>query len=85
MFFLIEYDRPRGTIVELREFDGFLRKAAEDARLAVELALNNRGIDHEVVLLDAADKEALMRTHSRYFEDLAELARTKIGSDKNNL
>ncbi|MGC9997426.1 MAG: hypothetical protein ABSE79_19080 [Terriglobia bacterium] len=40
MFFLIEYDRPRGVIVQLREFDPASRRLAEDARLELELELN---------------------------------------------
>jgi hypothetical protein len=73
MFFLIEYDRPRGSIVRLLEFDPASRQLAEDARLELELDLNRKAIEHEVVILDAPNKEALLRTHSRYFESLAEL------------
>jgi len=65
MFFLIEYDRPRGAIVQLREFDAASRQLAEDVRLELELDLNRRGVEHEVVILDAPSKEALRRTHSR--------------------
>jgi hypothetical protein len=75
MLFLIEYDRPSGTIVQLREFDDSPRHVAEDARLNLELSLNRQDIQHEVVLLDASSEEALRRTHGRYFEDVAELAR----------
>lgn len=75
MLFLIEYDRPRGSIVQLREFDGASRVVAEDARLKLELDLKRQGVEHEVVLLDAPSKEALRRTHSRYFESVVELAR----------
>ena len=75
MLFLIEYDRPSGTIVQLREFDGASRRVAEDARLSLELDLHRRGIEREVVLLDARSMEALRHTHSRYFESVAELAR----------
>jgi hypothetical protein len=75
MLFLIEYDRPRGSIVQLREFDDASRAVAEDERLRLELGLKRQGIEHEVVLLDAPSKEALRRTHSRYFESVVELAR----------
>jgi hypothetical protein len=77
MLFLIQYDRARGAIVQMKEFDGASRKAAEDARLELELSLNGRGIQDEVVILDAPNKEALRRTHSRYFESLAELVRAQ--------
>lgn len=78
MLFLVEYNRPHGTIVQLREFDDSLRHVAEDARLDLELRLNRQGIQHEVVLLDAPSEEALRHTHGRYFEDLAELARGPV-------
>ena len=73
MFFLIEYDRYRGRIVTFKAFDASERKNAEKSRLEIELDLNRRGIEHEVVLLDAASEEAVRRTHRRYFEDLSEL------------
>jgi hypothetical protein len=75
MLFLIEYDRPRGMIVQLRVFADSSRNAADDARLNLELTLNHRGIQHEVVLLEASSEEALRHTHGRYFEDIAALAR----------
>ena len=75
MLFLIEYDRPRGSIVQLREFDAASRQLADETRLNLELDLKRQGIEHEVVLLDAPSKEALRHTHSRYFEDVVELAR----------
>jgi hypothetical protein len=73
MIFLIEYDRNRGRIITFREFDDSQRKKADDSRLEMELDLNRRGIQHEVVILEAETEEALRRTHRRYFEDLAEL------------
>ncbi len=74
MLFLIEYDRPRGKIVQINKFDDFSQRAAQEARLELELKLNRTGVQHEVVLLDAPSEEALRRTHSRYFEDIAEIA-----------
>lgn len=73
MVFLIEYARNEGRIVSFKEFDDDAVSAAK-ARLELELDLNRRGIEHEVVLLDAEDENALRRTHRRYFETLAELA-----------
>lgn len=75
MFFLIEYNRSNGTMVRMLEFDDVSRQTADDTRLELELRLNRQGIQHEVVLLDAPNEEALRHTHGRYFEDLAELAR----------
>ncbi len=78
MVFLIEYDRSSGTIKEMRQFDDPSRKLAEEARLELELKLNRAGVLHEVVLLEAPSEEALRRTHSRYFENVAEIAREKL-------
>ncbi|MDQ3908052.1 MAG: hypothetical protein M3268_06875 [Acidobacteriota bacterium] len=74
MLFLIEYDRPGGKIVNLRTFDSAARKAAEDVLFETELEFYRRGIDLEVVLLEAESEEAVRRTHRRYFESLSELA-----------
>jgi hypothetical protein len=73
MLFLIEYDRIRGQIVTLRTFDNSERLKAQDSRLALELSLHRRGIEREVVLLDAASEAAVRLTHARYFYDLSEL------------
>lgn len=76
MIFLIEYDRPRGRIVSFRTFVGSERKTAADARLKIELDLNKRGIEHEVVLLEASSEEALRRTHRRYFENPGQIVKS---------
>ena len=68
MIFLIEYDRPSGKLVTFQEFDDSERKSAEKHRLEIELALHREDLDHEVVVLEAVTKEALERTHRRYFE-----------------
>jgi hypothetical protein len=82
MIFLIEYNRAEGKIVNFREFDDSKRRVAEDSRLEMELDLNRKGVDHEVVLLEAASKEALRKTHRRYFEDLRELMTFDRGKDE---
>lgn len=74
MLFLIEYDRSRGRLVTIQEFDVSQKESAQNARLQLELDLSRRGKEHEVVVLEAADEAALRRTHRRYFEDLLELA-----------
>ena len=70
MVFLIEYARSEGRIVAIRQFHDVERLEAENARLDLELRLNREGIDHEIVLLDAASTEALRRTHGRYFDEI---------------
>jgi len=71
MIFLIEYDRPEGRIITLKRFSDSEPAKAQDERLNIELALNRSGAEHEVVLLEAVDEDALRRTHQRYFEDLS--------------
>ena len=76
MIFLIEYNRPEGTIVTFKVFDEAGRADADDARLEIELDLHRRKINHEVVLLEASSEEALRRTHRRYFEDAGEILKS---------
>ena len=76
MFFLIEYDRERGKIVTFHSFDDSEREEAEHSRLEKELELNRRGVEHEVVILEAPTEAAVRRTHRRYFESLRELVGT---------
>jgi hypothetical protein len=69
MIYLIEYNRPEGRLVTFKVFAKSKQSKAEDLRLEIELDLNRKKIDHEVVLLDAANEAALRRTHGRYFYD----------------
>lgn len=80
MIFLVEYDRARGEIESFKAFGNANRKEAEDTRLELELDLNRRGIEREVVLLEAASEAAVRRTHRRYFETLEELAATRLSA-----
>lgn len=73
MLFLIEYDREKGSLIDLRRFDDSESLAANRARLDLELALNRSGVAHEIVVLDAASEDDLRRTHRRYFVGIAEL------------
>ena len=73
MIFLLEYYRPSGRLVTLREFADSERVQAENARIELEVSLNRKKTHHEVVLLQAQDREALRHTHQRYFADLREL------------
>ena len=79
MIFLIEYKRSEGSIVTFRGFNDSERREAEDSRLRIELDLNCKGIDHEVVLMDAASEDALRLTHRRYFEDLRQILENNRG------
>jgi hypothetical protein len=73
MIFLIEYDRSLGRIVTISSFRDLDRRRAEESRLKLELDLNEKSVDHEIVLLEAENEEAVRKTHRRYFEDLFEL------------
>jgi hypothetical protein len=81
MIFLIEYSRTQGRILTFTIFNDSERRKAENARLEIELELNRRGVDHEVVLLEAASEDALRKTHRRYFENLSQIANSTTGSD----
>lgn len=72
--YLIEYDRSTGMVVTLKEFTDSERFDAENSRLVKELDLRRTGSDHEVVLLEAASKDALLKTHRRYFKDVKDIA-----------
>lgn len=80
MLFLVEYDRSAGSIAKITVYQDSDRELAENARLDLELDLHKQGIEKEVVLLEAASEEALRLTHRRYFEDLAELAKSSASS-----
>ena len=73
MIYLIEYNRPEGRLVTFKVFAESERSKAQDLRLDIELDLNRRKVDHEVVLLEAESEAALRRTHGRYFYDLRQL------------
>lgn len=75
MLFLIEYDRDKGEVVSISRFNTLQKAEADATRLDLELDLNRRGIEHEVVLLEASNEDALRRTHRRYFENLSELVK----------
>ena len=78
MIFLIEYNRPEGCIVSMSTYDDSQRNLAWEERLEIELELFRKGVDHEVVLLEAESEEALRRTHRRYFESFREIAERGI-------
>ena len=73
MIFLIDYNRQTGKL-KLPAYKDAQRKTAEETRLQLELEYARRGIGHEVVILDAANRRALRKTHRPYFEDLKGLA-----------
>ena len=75
MIFLIEYDRPLGSIIQFKSFDDSVRAEAESLRLEIELGLRDRQVNREVVLLEAVSEEDLRKTHRRYFEDVNQIGK----------
>ena len=76
MIFLIEYDRRASRIVSLQTFEESEHDEARKVRLKLELDLNRRGIDHEIVILEAASEDVLRKTHRRYFDSVDEIGKS---------
>ena len=76
MIFLLQYNRANGRIDRIDEFPDTEREIAANIRLEIELDLARRGIERDVLLLEASSMEALRRTHRRFFEDVSEIAST---------
>jgi hypothetical protein len=72
MIFLIEYNKEDGQL-KFKRFQDSERSLAQKERLQTELDLNRRGLKREVVLLEAADDDALHKTHRRYFSTVRDL------------
>jgi hypothetical protein len=62
-YFLIEFDRKHEKLLHLTEFP--ISRVAMDERFRRELEIHDENA--EIVVLGAMSKEALVRTHSRYF------------------
>lgn len=80
MIFLIEYNRHEGRMIKFKKFNDSDRLKAEKERLELELNLNRKKIDHEVVLLEAEKESVLRHTHRRYFESLRGIANSTVPS-----
>jgi len=69
-YYLIVFDRENHRIVELKEF-----AESEDAvHMRFKREIDHRERGYEVVVLGATSKEALVNTHSRYFDTGRELS-----------
>jgi hypothetical protein len=73
MIFLIDYEPKTGLRREFKTFPDGERAEAQRQRLEIELRLNGERESREVVLLEAADEQALRRTHQRYFQTVEEI------------
>ena len=74
MIFLVEYDRKRGTLVQLIAFRADEAATANSSRLSLELDRMGSEIGHEIVILEAESEDHLRKTHRRYFEQIDTLA-----------
>ncbi len=71
--FLLVYDQLSGALGDIEVFEDSDSERALARRFALEQEhLGTPAI--EVIVLSAADRESLMRTHSRYFKGVSELA-----------
>lgn len=71
-YFLITYNRRRGALATpMRVFDD--QKVAMAERFRIEATRVDA--DLEVVVLGAEDEQDLVKTHSRYFKSVGDLAR----------
>ncbi len=76
MIFLIEYDPPGGHILTFKKFEVSDRSKAHEERLAIELDLFRRGVQHEVLLLEAECEEDIRLHHQRFFETPEQILRS---------
>lgn len=74
MLFLIEYSRKASVIKTIQAFPDELFASVNELRLKLELHNRDRGVEHEVVVLEAESERALRVTHQRYFEDATAIA-----------
>ncbi len=74
MLFLIEYDRPSGSLIQIQTFAAEDSATANETRLGLELNRLHMTRTREIVILDAESEAVLRKTHGRYFESLASLA-----------
>lgn len=77
MIFLIQYDPKSGDLITIDEYNDDDAENAQEASLVAELRAINEGTGLEVVLLEAGSKDALRRTHSRYFQTLSDLSKPR--------
>lgn len=82
-YFVLVYDRPRESLLELREFGQDELLAAEQYRLERQRDALAGHLDRDVILLQAASRAVLEQTHGSYFlsrEDLLKRVRDAAGT-----
>jgi hypothetical protein len=83
MLFLIEYDRRRGEIINMSTHQDEERALVDAARLQMELWLRQGRGKREVVVLEAANEEALRKTYAQYFKSANALVPAGITTRKS--
>lgn len=73
--FLVVFDRRQGRVLREEPFDDAGEALKERFRTERLYAASD---DVEVVVLSAASKDALRRTHARYFLTISEIARRDV-------
>ncbi len=76
MLFLIQYDRASGMVLSKQAFATEQRAQADENRLVLELRSGAAGTGYEIVVLEAHDESALLRTHARFFSSAEALLET---------
>lgn len=67
MIFLISYDRKNRVTTWIGTYDEGQMSVAQQRRLEAESEARDQHPQPEIVVLSAESKEALAKTHSRYF------------------
>lgn len=84
MLFLIEYDRLRGEIISMTTYTDAQREQVDEDRLQLELRLRREATKREVVVMEAANEDALRKTHARYFNSAQALVPSVSGIDASS-
>lgn len=66
MFYLVHYDRVKSKVLSFDEFADSERQQALAKRFELEKKQNYFDVDQEIVLLQAANREELHKTHPKY-------------------
>ncbi len=72
--FVIAYDKSTQSLLTVDRFPVSARARADARRLELESEYRDRLVDVEVSVLEATSKQALLKTHARYFRSAAQLA-----------
>ena len=66
MFYLVHYDRVQSKVLSFTEFQDSERQQALTKRSELEKKQNHFDSSKEIVLLQAANREELHKTHPKY-------------------